>query len=53
VAAYIKVTLPSGELIMVIVLELGHERKRLEQDPVHIDDEFFAAMAKLILTLDM
>ena len=51
--AYIEVSAgvePNGETFLVIVLDQGYDREKLEETPIYTEDEMLAQAAKHVLT---
>ena len=40
----------NGDVICVIMLEKGDDKEKLEEEPVHTDDEMLAQIAKDVMT---
>jgi hypothetical protein len=40
----------NGEIVTVIVLEIGKDREEMENEPVHTDDKVLTEIAKDVLT---
>ena len=52
-SVYIKIDAgvePNGHIVLVIVLDQGYNRRLLEENPIHAEDEVLALAAKHFLT---